>query len=201
MTLKRFALIAVIFAALAPSTAAARTDGWNVTTVWTPQAIFSKVGARRWIERGTRSGQVFHFIEERRDEWSVYLLDPSRGLRLQLDLYKRMTFVSYVNQPQRRPLYPITNSTSRSGVNGWTARAVFYPGGYFRMTRFGRWREVNGRGRYYFREVRRDEWSVYLFDRGRSVNIQLDLYRHEIFYSAPGDPRRVIYRITASSAR
>ena len=37
--------------------------------------------------------------------------------------------------------------------------------------------------RYIFQEVAQDEWSIYLRDDSRGVNIQLDLHRHKVVYS------------------
>ncbi len=83
-------------------------------------------------------------------------------------------------------------------ANGFNAGSVFYPGGRFVNTSQGVWIETNRDGNHYFKEAGRDEWSVYLYDQNRSVRIQLDLFKREIFYSAPNVNRRVLYGITGA---
>ena len=48
------------------------------------------------------------------------------------------------------------------------------------------WHEYNNQGRVIFRfaERRRDEWSVYLFDRSRNINVQLDLHQRRAKWGA-----------------
>lgn len=40
--------------------------------------------AGRWIEQGNAGG-AFNFVEQSRDDWTVYIFDGSRGVRLQID--------------------------------------------------------------------------------------------------------------------
>ncbi len=47
--------------------------------------------------------------------------------------------------------------------------------------------------RFVFSETGRDEWSVYLFDESRNVNIQLDLYTKKVMYSESGGEPALIY--------
>ncbi|WP_319531623.1 hypothetical protein [uncultured Cohaesibacter sp.] len=83
-------------------------------------------------------------------------------------------------------------------VNGRNVVRVEYPGGSFIMGSGGNWTERNRDGQFRFREQGRDDWSVYLYDRGRDVYIQLDLHRKEIFYNQGGQQRRVLYRIQSA---
>lgn len=71
--------------------------------------------------------------------------------------------------------------------------------GVYIETRDG-WKEIgDGGARFSFREIGRDEWSVYLHDPSRDVWIQLDLHRGEIFYRGPGErEKRTLYRIVAA---
>lgn len=59
------------------------------------------------------------------------------------------------------------------------------------------WAELDTRGRtiFTFREARRDDWSVYLVDTGRGIEIQLDLHRRKVTISTRGGPRRDLYNI------
>lgn len=182
-----------------PVWAANGTTGRNVTFVGSQQSDFEMKANRRWVERSKTGNGTFNFIEQNRDDWSVYLMDQSRGVRLQLDLHRREIFYSDGNNPNRRLLYRISNSNHT--VKGWNARVVNYPGGFFQMAGNGRWLESNRDGRHNFQEQNRDEWSVYLLDPSRGVTIQLDLHRKEIFYADRNNPnRRVLYRISSVSA-
>jgi len=202
----RFALIVLglcsaLVAGLAfaePAMAQSGVNGRNVTIVMTREANFYLRPSGRWVEVSNSSNARFSFAEENRDDWSVYLVDRSRGVRLQLDLHRGQIFYSDTGNPNRRPLYGITGSSAR--VDGYNAISVNYPGGFFRLGGGKQWVEVNQNGRYQFVEENRDEWSVYLYDRSREVRIQLDLYRKEIFISSPGQNRTVLYRVTAASA-
>jgi hypothetical protein len=49
--------------------------------------------------------------------------------------------------------------------------------------------------RFTFREVGRDDWSVYLRDDSRNVTIQLDLFQKKVYYSEGSGPRRELYAI------
>jgi hypothetical protein len=62
---------------------------------------------------------------------------------------------------------------------------VDHDGGSFRKTGDGQWAEYNPQGAatYAFAETGRDDWSVYLVDRSRNVEIQLDVYRQIISYA------------------
>lgn len=173
-------------------------NGRTVTAVSTPSGSFVQLTGRRWEERG-RDGGRFSFEESHRDDWSVYLIDRSRGVRLQLDLYTRKVTYADTDAPNMRDLYPITGSSAQ--VSGWNVTSVSYPQGGFRMTGPGRWDESgdNG-GRFTFTETKRDAWSVYLIDRSRNVEIQLDLWRRMILYNEVGQARSPLYDVTGSSA-
>jgi len=74
---------------------AMRVNGRNVKVVafgQQPNEIlgeFVQRGDRYWVETGTRGEDRFEFKETNRDEWSVYLHDPGRDVRIQLDLNTR----------------------------------------------------------------------------------------------------------------
>ena len=93
------------------ATATAQTvDGRNVTSVQVTTGRFTMTGPQRWLERRA-NGKTFNFVEVRRDQWSVYLLDSSRGVNLKIDLRNKQIFYSDTTSP-RRPLYPIVGATA-----------------------------------------------------------------------------------------
>ena len=59
------------------------------------------------------NGEHFEFTEDGRDEWSVYLTDASRGVKLQLDLSQKQVYL--LGPQQKRPVFPIVNTATASG--------------------------------------------------------------------------------------
>lgn len=99
---------------------------------------------------------------------------------------------------------PVTSQpTAPAGVNGFTVGAVLHSGGSFNNVGSGQWQETDAQGRvsFHFREVSRDEWSVYLFDASRNVSLQLDLHRGQVLYGVGAEPKRALYSITGSFAQ
>jgi hypothetical protein len=82
-------------------------NGRNVTSVVASTALYVLLPLGRWVETGA-DGATFDFVEDNRDEWSIYLSDASRGVRLQLDLSKKQGFYSE-GSSKKRPLYAITS--------------------------------------------------------------------------------------------
>ncbi len=57
------------------------------------------------------------------------------------------------------------------------------------------WIELNPPNTFVFQETRRDEWSVYLNDSSRDVQLDVDLFKRQIFYADKETERRPQYRI------
>jgi VHL beta domain len=91
-----------------------RATGRNVIEVRYPGGVFKKKSGRNWVERN-KDG-VHRFKETHRDDWSVYLFDASRGIRIQLDLHRREIFFSMSGQP-RQVLYRISSATAKNSRN------------------------------------------------------------------------------------
>lgn len=156
-----------------------------------------------WVETGVDHGQIrFRFRETGRDDWSVYLRDASRGVRIQLDLHTKKVMYSDGGSPNPRAQYAIRDAYAKT--NGWLVRHVTFagtPGGSFRKNG-SEWIEradKSSHPRFRFRETARDDWSVYLRDDSRKVDIQIDLHTGNIYYTDPSTPRSVLYRIQKSS--
>jgi hypothetical protein len=77
---------------------------------------------------------------------------------------------------------------------------VDYAGGRFEQTAAAAWTEINNDGEYRFSETARDEWSVYLFDEGRALGVQIDLHTSTIYFWTPDVERTALYEITAREA-
>ncbi len=177
---------------------AAVTNGHNVNVVHHNQGTFRQVGQRQWVEQNRSGQRTFSFTETHRDDWSVYLHDRSRNVRLQLDMHRKMVGYSDGNNPKTRDLYRITTGSSKLG--GWLVRYVKFNKGAFVYKGGKRWVETGSRNevRFNFSEMARDDWSVYLKDHSRNVHIQLDLHTRKIMYNAGNDPRVPLYSITQS---
>jgi hypothetical protein len=88
-----------------------RVNGRNAKAVSHSQGSFMALGSGNWQEVNDRGETTFNFKETGRDDWSVYLLDSSRNVTLQLDLHRKM--VIYSDSNRKFDLYPITASKSR----------------------------------------------------------------------------------------
>lgn len=87
-----------------------RVDGSNLSRADFDGGWFEQ-GDGHWIEYGRDGQPRFQFDETGRDEWSVYLIDRSRGVAIQLDVFRHM--VTYAaNGESRSDLYPITNAAA-----------------------------------------------------------------------------------------
>jgi hypothetical protein len=266
----------------AVAAAPAPADGRNVVAVTAAQggqrvAEYRRSGgAGRWVELSPTGVLLFRFQETQRDDWSVYLVDPSRGVNLQLDLHTRKVMYSDAGSPRRElydivaasapanaappaqaPLPPVADfaaappaaqpapaavyapapaavyapapaavyapppaaaaipapaparvqAAALPAVNGRTATQVAFALqgrrlGDYRVSGQRRWVEVdsNGRGSFNFEETGRDDWSVYLADRSRGVEVQLDLHTRKVMVGDGRSARRVLYDIADASA-
>jgi hypothetical protein len=60
---------------------------------------------------------TFRFVEQNRDEWSVYLLDASRNVRIQIDLFRKKIGYAAGSAPSS-DLYDVLDSSTGSGPAG-----------------------------------------------------------------------------------
>src|SRR5262249_56072488 len=64
-------------------------------------AAFVQTHPKKWEERSSGKKTEFNFDETGRDDWSVYLKDPSRGVSIQLDLWRNKIRYSDATTPWR----------------------------------------------------------------------------------------------------
>lgn len=106
-------------AAAAP--AASGANGRNVGVVVFGQAggqrlgTYRQVAPRQWVEISNSGAIAFRFEEAQRDDWSVYLVDRSRGVNLQLDLHTRKVMYSDASTA-RREQYAILDAGTASAA-------------------------------------------------------------------------------------
>ena len=173
------------------------TNGYNAVIVDTPNSRFSNVDKGKWREVG-KDGARFEFDETGRDEWSVYLRDASRGVTIQLDLWRKK--VVYADATQKFDLADITdsqrpvpmppppprqiNSPQSYSTNAFTLVGIDTPKGRIFKKSDGMWVEKgHDGGRFEFEETRRDDTIVYLYDRARKVKLRLDLKRRKVVFT------------------
>lgn len=84
-------------------------------------------------------------------------------------------------------LFSVETVSPITPINGNQVSSVSFPGGAFQQqSNTQKWVEVgtNGEVRFQFKELRRDEWSVYLYDHSRKIWIALDLWTKKVKYKA-----------------
>jgi hypothetical protein len=85
-------------------------NGRNVNVVRHSGGAYQDLGNGNWGEANLQGKTIFSFKETGRDEWSVYLLDDSRNVSLQLDLHRKK--VVYTDSRSKYDLYTITQASS-----------------------------------------------------------------------------------------
>ena len=166
-----------------------RPTGWLVNWVdFGPSAdaidgSYKQTGPKQWVETGADGSVAFEFEELYRDDWSIYLTDTSRDVDIQLDMHRRMVRLG-IGGGDRADQYLIARVSTK--LNGWIVNSVDFGGadgsiaGTFRQTGAKTWVEDSataGAERSEFREYLRDDWSVYLWDESRKLEMILDLHR------------------------
>ena len=90
-----------------------RVDGRNLSRVDHDGGRFEQ-GDGGWTEYGADGRAKFRFEETGRDEWSVYLIDRSRNVALQLDVHRNM--IALIENGRRaRDIYAIVNASASQG--------------------------------------------------------------------------------------
>lgn len=213
----------------APSGAAfPNVSGFDAKTVEYANGFFTQSGTSAqgvglWYEAANTSGNSFDFVEVARDEWSVYLKDPSRDVRIQLDMWRGEILYASGNA-EMRPLYDIIGADTVSLVeptplasradaggaafpdhSGYSVAQVIHSAGAFTLleTVRGRvWeeRDQNGQLTAMYRELGQDDWSVYLYDPKSGRNTQLDLWQGKIYVTPAGGTKQTAFTIDTAAS-
>ena len=80
-----------------------------------------------WIELGKNGETRFHFKETNRDEWSIYLNDASRNIKVQLDLWQEKVYWIPNDGSPKVHLYNVMDPTEKS-ITGHKAKRVIFAG-------------------------------------------------------------------------
>ena len=75
---------------------------------------------------------------------------------------------------------------------------AYFQSGWFEKNPSGEWDEYDAKGnlRYTFREIRRNDNSVFLHNKQYGVNIEIDTREQQVYAEWPGRPRHVMHKIT-----
>ena len=108
----RLAVAATMMAIAVPAFSAdAPATGANVRSATYGRGVYRQTGPRTWGEFDSAGKQTNSFVEEARDEWSVFLFDPARNVRVQIDLYRKK--IRYAeNGGSYADLYDVTGSAA-----------------------------------------------------------------------------------------
>ena len=103
--------------------------------------------------------------------------------------------------------YGTSLSAQDAPANGRNVHLVNYTtsqgqsGSFFQEGR-SEWRQDMASGnKAHYREMNRDEWSVYLRDEARGIEVQLDLFTHKVMTSTAQRPRMVMAEIQDASSK
>ena len=73
-------------------------NGHNLIHAFYDGGVFASADQGEWFEE-VDDGRVFEFVEVQRDGWAVYLYDPSRDVRIQLDVHGQRILSAVGNEP------------------------------------------------------------------------------------------------------
>jgi hypothetical protein len=149
------------------------TNGWNVDYYKYDGGYFIRQ-SDKWVEYSPHN--TFTFQETGRDDWTAYLYDSGRGVRLFLDIWKGTVFYQE-NGKDSFALYYMTDRLTGKGVKGSNVDAVSVDNGKTLLAIVnGKW--VDGSNSNSYQEIYRNANVVYL--RGGSDSIILDISKMEI---------------------
>jgi hypothetical protein len=112
----RATIAAIAIVAVLPASAAeVPATGANVRNVTYAQGSYRQTGPHSWGEFDKAGKQTNAFVEDARDEWSVFLFDPARNVRVQIDLYRKK--IRYTeNGGSYADLYDVTGAAAGAGA-------------------------------------------------------------------------------------
>jgi hypothetical protein len=85
-------------------------NGRNVRVVTHTKGQFVQINATTWHEKGTNGQTSFTYVELGRDDWSVFLHDKKRDVRITLNLWKKEITYKPASATNFRKIFTITNS-------------------------------------------------------------------------------------------
>ena len=178
-----------------------KVNGRNVNFISFGSGYLRNMGNGIWVEEDANFKSNFEFIEEGRDDFSVYLHDKGRNVKLRPDLHTKKIMYSD-SKTQERVQYDIKEALE--SVKGAQVKKVTYnhhtgkEGSFAKVPNTKTWLESNPdliNAPKQFTEIGRDEWSVYLEDGG-GYEIVLDLYQKKVKIKEKGKEFGRLYDVS-----
>lgn len=140
---------------------------------------FVQLSAFRWVENNDTGS--WSYTEGIRDEWSVYMTaDDGRPGRFVLDFFSEQVSLNGTLLVEMVP--------TRKAIDGYSGNRALYSTGAFAQLDLETWVQNGTDGLHIYDEDMRDEWSVWLTERGNSnVIVILDYFQMKVFYTDTGD--------------
>ena len=166
---------------------------WDTVTAirWGEGASFAQIARKVWQERGPDGGKKFDFREVARGHADLLLFDASRDTLVRIDLTRKQ--VRYVPKTGGEAAIGSVHETVTGMLWADVDQVDFHNGptsASFVQVSQRVWHEHDAAGltKFTFRELNRDNWSAYLRDDSRGVNVQLDLWTKKVSYSDASTP-------------
>lgn len=170
-----------------------KINGKNVNLIEVNAGFYYRhMGNKKWLETNKKTFKnKNNFVETGRDDYSVYLYDKAREVKMQIDLHRNvMTYAD--RNTKKRDQYTVVKAMEK--VKGMEVIKVEYATGHFMLKEGKTWIEKNKESSDTFTETGRDEWSVYLTNEQK--DIQLDLNLKKVMYNEKGKTLAPLYNIT-----
>ena len=207
----------------------AKSNGYDTTFVKFDTGTLEQSSSINWIEYAVDGiTPRFTWQVENRDEWSIYLTDKSRGMYMQIDMYRMWVQLSWKGQPKydfkkiisaqsKNPNISqsstiklgdvgeaVKSNVPKAKSNGYDTTFVKFDTGTLEQSSSINWIEYAVDGitpRFTWQVENRDEWSIYLTDKSRGMYMQIDMYRMWVQLSWKGQPKYDFKKIISAQSK
>ena len=207
----------------------AKSNGYDTTFVTFDTGTLEQSSSINWIEYAVDGiTPRFTWQVENRDEWSIYLTDKSRGMYMQIDMYRMWVQLSWKGQPKydfkkiisaqsKNPNISqsstiklgdvgeaVKSNVPKAKSNGYDTTFVKFDTGTLEQSSSINWIEYAVDGitpRFTWQVENRDEWSIYLTDKSRGMYMQIDMYRMWVQLSWKGQPKYDFKKIISAQSK
>ena len=207
----------------------AKSNGYDTTFVTFDTGTLEQASSINWIEYAVDGiTPRFTWQVENRDEWSIYLTDKSRGMYMQIDMYRMWVQLSWKGQPKydfkkiisaqsKNPNISqsstiklgdvgeaVKSNVPKAKSNGYDTTFVKFDTGTLEQSSSINWIEYAVDGitpRFTWQVENRDEWSIYLTDKSRGMYMQIDMYRMWVQLSWKGQPKYDFKKIISAQSK
>ena len=207
----------------------AKSNGYDTTFVTFDTGTLEQSSSINWIEYAVDGiTPRFTWQVENRDEWSIYLTDKSRGMYMQINMYRMWVQLSWKGQPKydfkkiisaqsKNPNISqsstiklgdvgeaVKSNVPKAKSNGYDTTFVKFDTGTLEQSSSINWIEYAVDGitpRFTWQVENRDEWSIYLTDKSRGMYMQINMYRMWVQLSWKGQPKYDFKKIISAQSK